>query len=222
MAQTITLKAEARSTKGKGAARQLRAQGKVPAVVYGHGRTPESLILSASDLEKALTGVSAESTLVDLKIGRQRVKTLIREVQRHPTRSEITHVDFLEIHADEKIRLSVPIHLEGSPDGVRNAGGVLDQVLREIEIEVLPRDIPERFTLDVTELGVAKSLHVRDIALGDLTVLTDRDATVCTVIPPRVEEEVAEPAEVAPEEAEEPELIRKPKAEEEGEASDEV
>jgi large subunit ribosomal protein L25 len=217
MAQKVAISAQKRAPAGKGAARQLRLQGKVPAVIYGHGREPESLTLSAAELEKALTGIAAESTVIDLSVDGAPLKTLIREIQRHPVKSRIIHVDFYEIHAGEKISLSIPVVLEGVPDGVRNAGGVLDQVLREVEIEVDPADIPDRIVLDVTNLGILKSLHVRDLKVERAVILTDGDATVCTVVPPRAEE-VATPAagEVAVEPAE-PELIRKPKAEEEGE-----
>jgi len=214
MANTVSIKAERRAHNGKGAARQLRLKGKVPAVVYGHGRKAESLELVAADLDLALTGIAAESTLIDLSIGGSTVKSLIREIQRHPTRLNIIHVDFYEITAGQKITVNVPIHLEGTPDGVRNAGGILDQVLRELEIEVLPSDLPERITVDVTNLGIHKSIHVGDLKVDRATILTEPGATVCTVVPPRAEEVVAPAAEPAAEPAE-PELIRKPKAEDE-------
>jgi large subunit ribosomal protein L25 len=214
MAQQITLTAERRADKGSPAARRLRAKGRVPAVIYGHGRPPEALSVSQAELEKALIGVAAASTVIDLTMDGKPVKTLIREIQRTAVRREILHVDFYEIHADEKIKLKVPVHLVGTPDGVRNAGGVLDQVLREIEIEVLPTQIPERIELDVSALTIGKSLHVRDITLEHATILTHLDETVCTVVPPRIEEVVA-PAPEAAVEVAEPELIRKPRAEEE-------
>jgi len=217
MAHEVRLSAERRSGTGKGASRKLRAAGRVPAVIYGHGRQPEALSLSQTELEKALIGIAAGSTVIDLTVDGKPVKTLIREIQRTPVRREIVHLDFYEIHADEKIKLNVPVRLVGSPDGVRNAGGVLDQVLREIEIEVLPEHIPERVELDVTALTIGKSLHVRDLTLPHVTILTHPDKTVCTVVPPRVEEVVAPVAEAAVEPAE-PELIRKPRAEEEAEA----
>lgn len=216
MAHQVTLTAERRATKGKGAARKLRAAGRVPAVIYGHGRDPESLSVAQAELEKALTGIAAASTVIDLTVDGKPTKTLIREIQRTAVRRDIVHVDFYEIHADEKIRLEVPVHLVGAPEGVRNAGGVLDQVLREIEIEVLPAYIPERVELDVTALGIGRSLHVRDLQLPNVTILTHLDETVCTVVPPRVEEVVAPVAEAAAEPVE-PELIRKPRAEEEAE-----
>src|SRR5574341_572721 len=217
MAQQVTLTAERRTATGKGGARKLRAAGRVPAVVYGHGREPEPLSLSQTELEKALIGIAAASTVIDLTVDGKPIKTLIREIQRTAVRRDIVHVDFYEIHADEKITLKVPVHLVGTPDGVRNAGGVLDQVLREIEIEVLPAHIPERVELDVTALTIGKSLHVRDLQLPHGTILTHADDTVCTVVPPRIEEVVAPVAEAAAEPAE-PELIRKPRAEEEAEA----
>lgn len=217
MAQTITLDAERRTGTGKGAARQLRLSGRIPAIIYGHGREPEALSLSAAAFERALIGRDAESTVIDLTIGDASVKALIREVQRHPVQPKIMHVDFYEIHAGEKVSLEVPIHLIGSPDGVRNGGGVLDQVLRDLEILVLPTDIPDRLDVDVTALRIGQSLHVSDLTIPNAEILTDADATVCTVVAPRVEEEpvVAE----VPEETVEPELIRKPKeeGEEEGE-----
>jgi large subunit ribosomal protein L25 len=220
MAQSITLGAERRSESGKGAARQLRLKGRIPAVIYGHGREPESLSLSGPEVERALTGIAAESTLFDLAIDGTPVKVLIREIQRHPYRPEILHVDFYEIHAGEKLTLEVPIHLTGSPDGVRNAGGVLDQVLRELEIRVLPADIPERIEIDVTDLRVGASLHVSDLQIPNAEILTDAETTVCTVVPPRIEaEEVV--AAAAPEETVEPELIRKPKEGEEEEEAEE-
>jgi large subunit ribosomal protein L25 len=221
MAQTVTIAAERRTGTGKGAARQLRATGRVPAVIYGHGRAAESLSVVGAEIEKALIGIAAESTVIDLTIDGNPVKTLIREIQRHPTRPDIIHVDFYEIHADETLTLEVPIRLVGVPDGVRNGGGVLDQVLREIEIEVLPADIPEHVDVDVTDLAIGHSVHVSDLEVPNATVLTDPETTICTVVPPRVEEEVVPAAEVVETEGEgEPELIRKPKAEEEPETEE--
>src|SRR5712692_2258702 len=144
MAQTVSLSATAREKTGKGAARQARFQKQVPAVIYGHGRSTQPLMVDALALEKALTGIEPESTLIDLTVDGKKARALIREIQRHPLRPDIIHVDFYEIKADEKVTLKVPVHLVGTPDGVRNAGGVLDQVTREVEIEVLPEHIPDR------------------------------------------------------------------------------
>src|SRR6058998_1201639 len=220
MAKNVSLAASARQATGKGAARQARFRGKVPAVIYGHGRETQSLELESQALEKALQGIEPASTIIELAVDGKTVKTLIREIQRHPIRPDIIHVDFYEIHASEKVKLKVPVHLVGSPDGVRNAGGVLDQVTREVEIEVLPENIPERVELDVTALKIGDSLHVRDLRISNATILTQDDLTIATVVPPRAEEVVA-PAPEAAAEVAEPELIRKVREgeEEEGEAA---
>src|SRR3989449_7670646 len=208
MAQIVSLAATPRSATGKGAARQARFRGRVPAVIYGHGRDSQPLEVEAKALEKALTGVEPASTIIELSVDGKTTKTLIREIQRHPVRPDIIHVDFYEIHAQEKVTLKVPVHLVGNPDGVRNAGGVLDQVTREVEIEVLPENIPDRVELDVTALQIGDSLHVRDLQIANATILTQRDLTIATVVPPRAEE-VAAPSPEAVTEVAEPELIRK-------------
>jgi large subunit ribosomal protein L25 len=221
MAQIISLAAQAREQTGKGAARQSRFAKKVPAVIYGHGRETQSLTVDAPALEKALTGVDPESTLIELSVDGKKTKALIREIQRHPVRPDIIHVDFYEIHADEKITLKVPVHLVGTPDGVRNGGGVLDQVTREVEIEVLPEHIPDRVELDVSALIIGQALHVRDLTIPHADILTLAELTIATVVPPRAEEVVAPTPETAAETAE-PELIRKEREEEgeEGEAAE--
>ena len=214
MAQQANLQASIRSNTGKGAARSLRRQGKVPGVIYGHDRAPEPLIIDTAALNKMLIGVSAGTTVFDVVVdGRPAVKALIREIQRDSVRpSEILHLDLYEVRADEKVTLSVPIHLVGIPDGVRNFGGVLDHVLRELEIEVLPVDIPEHVELDVTALTIGHSLFVRDLKVEKAEILNDPDTPVCTVVAPRAEEAPAPVEEVAA--PAEPELIRKPKPEE--------
>src|SRR3989475_4961990 len=219
MAQIVSLAASPRQATGKGGARQARFRGRVPAVIYGHGRDTQSLEVEAKALEKALQGVEPESTIIELAVEGKTVKTLIREIQRHPLRPDIIHVDFYEIHAAEKVTLRIPVHLVGNPDGVRNAGGVLDQVTREVEIEVLPENIPDRVELDVNALKIGDSLHVRDLTIPNAKILTDADLTIATVVPPRAEE-VAAPSPEAATEVAEPELIRKVREgeEEEGEA----
>jgi large subunit ribosomal protein L25 len=216
MAQTVTLSATAREKTGKGAARQARFRKQVPAVIYGHGRDSQPLMVDAVALEKALTGIEPESTLIDLAVDGKKSRALIREIQRHPLRPDIIHVDFYEIRADEKITLNVPVHLVGTPDGVRNAGGVLDQVTREVEIEVLPEHIPDRVELDVSALMIGDSLHVSALSIPNAVILTGADLTIATVVPPRAEEVAAPTAEAATEVAE-PELIRKVREDEEGE-----
>jgi large subunit ribosomal protein L25 len=212
----VSIAAESRDEFGKGAARRLRRDGKVPAVIYGHGRPAQSLMVDALSLEQALAGVEPESTLIELTVDGKKTRTLIREIQRHPIRPDIIHVDFYEIHSGEKITLKVPVHLVGAPDGVRNGGGVLDQVTREVEIEVLPEHIPDRVELDVTALKIGDSLHVRDMTIANAVILTGADLTIAVVVPPRAEEVAAVTPEAAAEVAE-PELIRKVREDEEGE-----
>ncbi len=218
MAQQASLQVSTRTANGKGAARTLRRSGKVPGVIYGHGREPEAVAVDTTALNKMLVGISAATTIVDVAIdGRAPVKALIREIQRDSLRpAEILHLDLYEIQAHEKITLEVPVRLVGIPDGVRNFGGVLDHSLRELEIEVLPGDIPEHVELDVTALAIGHSLFVRDLQVPKARILNDPDTPVCTVVAPRTEEAPA-PVEEAAVTAE-PELIRKPKPEEEGEA----
>ena len=216
MAQSANLQVATRAGTGKGAARTLRREGKVPGVIYGHDRAAESVVVETLALAKLLGGISASTTVVDVTVdGRAPVKALIREIQRDSLRpAQILHLDFYEVRADEAVTVEVPVHLSGIPDGVRNFGGVLDHSLRELEIEVLPGDIPESIELDVTALTIGHSLFVRDITIAKGRILNDPDTPVCTVVAPRSEETPAAPEEVA---SSEPELIRKPKPEGEGE-----
>jgi large subunit ribosomal protein L25 len=216
MAQQANLQVATRTATGKGAARSLRREGKVPGVIYGHGREAEAVAVDTAALHRMLVGVSAATAIVDVAIdGRAPVKALIRELQRDPLRpGEIIHLDLYEVRSDEEITLQVPVRLIGIPDGVRNFGGVLDHVLRELEIEVLPSEIPEHVDLDVTALTIGHSLFVRDLKVDKAKILNDPDTPICTVVAPRTEEA---PAVVEEAPSTEPELIRKPKAEAEDE-----
>lgn len=218
MSNQVNLAAASRRQTGTGAARALRRSGQVPAVIYGHGREPEPLAIDATALSRVLPSMTA-STIVDVAVdGRAPIKALIREVQRHALRSStIVHLDLYEIHADEEVDVRVAIHLNGVPDGVRNFGGVLDFVSRDVEIRVLPGDIPDRIEVDVTALAIGHSIFVRDLAIEKGEILSDPNVPVCTVVAPRTEEVAAPAAEAAPTE---PELIRKPKAEDEEKADD--
>jgi large subunit ribosomal protein L25 len=168
-----------------------------------------------------LERITAASTVIDLAIDGAARKTLIREIQRDPVRRTILHVDFLELVAGEKVNVRVRIAFEGIPAGVRSDGGIFEEVLHEVEIEAEPTNIPEKLSVDVTDLTIGHSLHVSDLKLPDgVTLVTDPGVTMCICSAPRAEEEVA-PAAVEGAEAAtavaEPELIRKPKEGEEGE-----
>jgi large subunit ribosomal protein L25 len=216
---TAQLSATPRTTVGKGAARTLRSAGQIPAVIYGHAREPQSLAIPTREFEKLLERVSAESTVIELTLETGVARTLIREIQRHPFKKQILHIDFQELVAGEKVSVNVPIVLTGTPEGVRVSGGILSQVMSELSIRVDPVNIPRRIEAGVTNVAIGHSLHVSDLAVPEgIEVLDDADATVAVVSAPKVEVEPTPVAEGV-EAAAEPELIRKTKdeGEEEGE-----
>lgn len=183
----VTLTAQPRAERGKNAMRKLRSEGLVPAVLYGHGDETRALALKAQELEKLLGSISVENTIIDLAIdGSQATQTLIREVQHHPAKKLVLHVDFLQIHAGEKIHLEVPIRLHGSPVGVRDNGGILQEVLRELHVECLPKDIPEAIDLEIGELDVGDVIHVSDVSVPNVKILNDPEIVLVTVVAPTV------------------------------------
>jgi large subunit ribosomal protein L25 len=222
---TVSLSANARDGKGKGAARSLRSQGQVPAVIYGHGRQPQPLALNARDLDKLLSHIQAESTVIEVTVDGHTAKTLIREIQRHPIKRQILHVDFQALVAGEKVTVSIPIVLLGVPEGVRLEGGVLDQTLREIEIEVDPSNIPDHVEYDITNMVIGDSVHISDLKVPEgVEVIDDPETSVAVLAAPRavIEEvvAVAEPVEGEAGAVAEPEVIGRGKEEEEGEAEE--
>ena len=204
-----TLTARPRSERGKNAARALRRSGRIPAVSYGHGEETRSLTVDALELEKLLASISVENTLIELQVeGGDTSRALIREVQQHPFKLVVLHVDFYQVHAGERLTLQIPIRLVGTPVGVEDQGGVLDQVIYELDIECLPVNIPAVAELDVSGLDIGDSLRIHDIRLPDVEILNDEDLTVCSVTAPTVVEEPEEPeTELGIGEIEEPELI---------------
>jgi large subunit ribosomal protein L25 len=214
---TAQLSASARTSSGKGAARTLRSAGQIPAVIYGHAREAQPLAIPTREFEKLLERVSAESTVIELDVGGTIARTLIREIQRHPFKKQILHIDFQELVAGEKVSVNVPIVLTGTPDGVRLNGGILSQVMSELTIRVDPVNIPRRIEADVTHIAIGHSLHVSDLKVPEnVEVLDEPDTTIAIVSAPKVEAEPTAGAEAA-EPGAEPELIRKTKADEEGE-----
>lgn len=214
---TANLSAKKRTDSGKGAARKLRSAQQIPGIIYGHNREPQMLAIDWRELERMLERVSPETTVIELDIEGATSRTLIREIQRHPFKRQILHVDFLELVAGERVTVDIPLILVGTPAGVRNSAGILDQILREVTVDVDPSNIPNHIDVDVSALEVNESLHVRDLVVPEGVEIQDEaESTVCVVAPPRVETEAA----AAPEaEAEptgaEPELIRKQKEDEE-------
>ena len=207
---TASLSASVRAETGKGAARKIRQAGNIPAVIYGHGREPQSLMLNARDTDKLLKTIAISSTVIELGIDGQTARTLIREVQRHPFKRTITHIDFQELVAGETVSVQIPIVYVGVPEGVRLGGGLLDQILHQLHVEVDPSSIPNHIDVDVSALKVGKSLHVSDLVLAaGIKVLDEPGTTVCIVQVPKVAMEAVVDG------AAEPEVIRaKPKADE--------
>ncbi len=213
---TASLSASARADTGKGVARTLRAAGRVPAVIYGHARAPMSLSLDARELGKLLGRIAAEATVIELSIDGAQARTLIREVQRHPFKKQILHVDFQELVAGEKVIVRIPLTLVGTSEGVRMSGGIMDQPLRELEIRCDPVIIPSHIDIDISALGLGDSIHVRELKLADgIEIMTELDATICVCAAPRAAIEEAAKVEVTAEAGAEPEVIRKAKADEE-------
>ena len=212
---SVSLSASPRSDTGKGNSRKLRRDGQVPAVIYGHGREAQSLTVPARELGKLLEHISAENTVVELALaGGKTSRTLIREIQRHPFKRQILHVDFQELIAGEKMVVRIPLVIVGVPEGVRTGGGVLDQTMRELEIRVDPSQMPNHIDVDVSEIAIGHSLHVRDLKIpAGVEVLDDEETTVCVVAVSRAAIEAA--AVVEPEATgAEPEVIKKTKADE--------
>ncbi len=215
---TVNLSATARSDRGKGAARKLRSSGQVPAVIYGSARDAQPLAINEKDLDRLLGTIAAESTVIVLGVdGGRPTKTLIREIQRHPFKRQILHVDFQELVAGEKVTVNIPLVLVGMPEAVRLGGGVLDQVMRELEIEVDPSNIPNHIDVDVSTLELGHSLHVSDLKLpAGVESMDDPETTIVVLSIPRAVVETPAAGVEAVGEAAEPEVIGAKKDDEEG------
>jgi large subunit ribosomal protein L25 len=208
------LAAENRADTGKGAARRLRAAGRVPAVLYGHGTKPRSLSVDAREFSHALRTDAGTNVLLELEVGRTRHLALAKEIQRHPVRGTFTHVDFIVVRRGEKVQVTVPVHLVGEAPGVRE-GGIADQDLYQVHVEAEVTAVPDAVEADVSGLAIGDVLRVGELKAPEgATILEDPEASVVSVVPP-----VVEPA---PEEAEEAEAEaaegEAPAAEAEGEA----
>ena len=210
-----SLSATPRSGIGTGDARKLRQAGSFPAVIYGHGREPQSLVINARDFDRLINTIAISSTVIELSVEGKTARTLIREVQRHPVKRSVVHVDFQELVAGEKMNVSIPLRFVGTADGVRNSGGILEETMHQVHLRLDPASIPDHIDVDVTPLTVGHSFHIRDLKLPEGgTILDDPGATVCVVSAPKTETAAAG-AEGEGASTAEPELIRKPKPEDE-------
>ncbi|HEU4929174.1 MAG TPA: 50S ribosomal protein L25 [Candidatus Krumholzibacteria bacterium] len=211
------LQSSVRGGAGKGVARKLREEGRLPAVLYGRREAPVGLSVAEMDVRNILRK-HPESAIIDLTVdgpGGGSMNAIIRDVQRHPASGRILHVDLQRIALDEQIRVEVHVSVKGTPAGVKEQGGVLEHGTRTVNVMTLPTDIPDAIEVDVSALRIHDALRISDVmaAYPKVQFLDDLDTTLATVIPPIVETVVA-PVEAA---VAEPELIRKPGAEEEGE-----
>jgi large subunit ribosomal protein L25 len=214
MAKQVKLSARPRADVGRKSLKLLRTRGVIPAVVYGHKDKPSNLEIEQREIAALLSLAVGENILVELVIADgsnvSNKLSLIQEVQHHPVRGDILHVDFLEVAMDELLHTEVPIESFGEADGVKNYGGLLEQSLRSLHIECLPKDLPEMIRIDVSALGLNQSIHVRDITLpAGVKATSDADLTVFIVAEPKVE---AEPtAADAADAAKGPEVIKEKK-----------
>ncbi|HTK31509.1 MAG TPA: 50S ribosomal protein L25 [Candidatus Saccharimonadaceae bacterium] len=212
----IPLTGERREGLGKGGARKARAAGRIPGVLYGHGETPIPVSVGARDFELALRHHKGANPLVNLALGGSEYTALIRDAQYDPLTHHILHLDFQHISLTETVEVEVLVHVTGLAVGVKDGGGILEHILRQVEVRCLPTAIPASIDVDVSALNIGDSIHVRDLSVPNVTILTDGDATVATVVAPTVMEE--KPAEeVAATTTAEPEVIAKGKKDEEGE-----
>lgn len=225
MAQIIVT-AQERQQLGKGANRRLRAKGRIPAVLYGHGIETLALSVDSRDVDHILHSETGRNTIFKLEVGANSRVVLIKDYQLDPIKGTLLHADFQTVTMGEKMTFKVPIQTVGTSEGVK-LGGVLDLVLREIELECFPADVPDHLLVDVTELEVGDSVRVEALQIdrSRISVVSDPELVVLTIVPPHVEKEVEEvevEMEVEEEAAEEPELIKKGKAGEEEKEQQEV
>jgi large subunit ribosomal protein L25 len=221
MSQVLAVEVEAREEFGKNAARRMRRAGRIPAVVYGGGGPAIPVAVDPKEILQILHSESGHNAIFTLEIrGKAPARVMIRDWQTEPIRGDLLHVDLVRIARDMKLKLQVPIHVSGEPVGVKVQGGIFEFVLREVEVECLPDDIPERFVADVSGLELGKNFRVSDLPAGPkVKILTDPTRVVAHVAELRAEEEVKPAAEEAVAAPGEPEVIRKGKAEgEEAEA----
>jgi large subunit ribosomal protein L25 len=217
MRKDITIVAEPRSTRGKNEARRLRAAGQAPAVLYGAGGDSVAVAISPKELGKILHSKTGHNTIFNVAVtGGENTPVMIIDWLVDPVKSNLLHADLIRIDLTKRIKVAVPVHTEGVPHGVKIQGGLHEIITREIEIECLPDDIPEHFTVDVSGLSIGQNLRASDVVLsGSMKLLSPADAVISHVVNLRAEEATTA-ADGAPAAVAEPEVIKKGKKEEEG------
>jgi large subunit ribosomal protein L25 len=194
----VVLAAEAGRELGSSSTRRLRAQGKIPGVVYGHGAEPIPVSVSGREFQIALSGEAGLNTLLSLEVGGKNFLTLARDIQHHPFKNVVTHIDFQIVRRDELISAEITINLIGEPVEVQHGDGIVEQQLFTLAIKAKPADIPPAVDLDISELTIGGSLHVSDLTIpSGVELETDLEATVVAGHPPRVQATAEEEAEAA-------------------------
>jgi large subunit ribosomal protein L25 len=217
MAKQVKLTAERRTAIGRSAVRKLKASGSVPAVMYGSKDKPEALQVSKRDINALLSHAAGENILVELEIAGKSRLALVQEVQHAPLGGAVLHIDFHAVSQDEVIEADVPLEPMGIANGVKNMGGLLEQNIRALAIECLPRDLPDVIRVDVSALNIGDSIHVREIQLpSGVSTRVPVELTAFSVLAPTVEEE---PVAATAEAAAGPEVIREKKEEPEAGAA---
>jgi len=223
MRKEITIEAQPRELRGKNEARRLRASGSVPAVLYGAGRDSVAVAVNPKEVNRILHSKTGHNTIFDVAVtGGETTPVMVVDWQNDPIKEYLLHVDLKRIDLSARIRVKVPIHTVGDPKGVKLQGGLHELITREIEIECLPDEIPEEFTVDVSELMIGQSVRAGEIPLvGSTKLLSPADSVISHVITIKVEAEPVAAEAAAPAAAAEPEVIKKGKKEEEAAAPDE-
>ena len=215
----IVVKSEKRQGLGTNAARRLRAQGFVPAVLYGESMESRPLVLSKKDIVQILRLETGENTIFKVVVDAEQYDAMIKDLQVDPATDELLHADLIRISMDKPVRVTVPVVHRGEPVGVKTEGGFIDFVTREVEVECLPRDIPENIGIDIAELHVNQSMKVENMAIpAGVKIITDPGTVIVLVSMPHKEEEFPgekPEGEVVAEEPTEPEVIKKERAEKE-------
>ena len=175
MSEEFNLIAEMRDDQGKGASRRLRRQGKVPAIIYGAGREPRSLMFDHNKVLQQLEDPSFYSSILNIKVGDKSRAAVVKDIQRHPAKRRILHIDLQRIVEDEKIKMQIPIHYLGEEEavGVKLGGGTVSKLMTELEISCLPKDLPEFLEVDISELELDQMLNVSDINLPEGTEISE-------------------------------------------------
>ncbi len=182
----ISLAAQPRQGKGKGPAHQLRFGGKIPAVMYGPETEPTSLAVEERAFRTAMKLAGGQSALFTIDVNGKQNKVILREIQRDPVSNKVLHLDFHAISMNRPIHISVPVQFTGVSKGVKSEGGIMQVVMRELEISCLPTDIPEKVEVDVTELGIGDSIHVSAIKIANATILGEPTRTVVVITAPTI------------------------------------